>query len=399
MLEPTALIMQQYLLWRMQSSSWKEIVKLRSMLAYQVARDPHGNEVAKTELVPPGDVWLRLLMSMLVNGIFMRVLILCYPIFVRATPEEDGEFELVKEGLAITLVVQLDDLSRTTIFTCITEKKNLPDVITEPAVVGEKAFRGLQRLSNQLFQRDAEDEEDEVEVFGAHSSSKERSPRRRASNEAKIGATQSLGFDVGLLISGPVEASLDSTSQSSKLLPAGVSKSSSYLDSTLSSKLQPAGFSKSSLVARGDSEATRKMKEAAAAKIQASLRARAAHRTSGGGDVAKQAGLATGEDSVEAVPEAMVVTGTDSMAADFSFDVTSFDVPQAWAAPVQAPMARGTAVMEPGPPKALAGMHPRPSSTTVADEQHEASSVIVLELPARASLSQDDQPSGILHHG
>lgn len=92
-LEPVGLILQIYLLWRiMPHSGWKSVAQLRGTVAIEehVVDDEDDMEIrtsVQNTDVPWGDVWVRLLMSAIVNGFIQRFLILAYPIFVRATPE------------------------------------------------------------------------------------------------------------------------------------------------------------------------------------------------------------------------------------------------------------------------------------------------------------------------
>lgn len=105
-----SLFVQLYLFVKMKiGGTWEELNKLRYVEAIEQTSETEGMaDDQKIHIVPDGDYWVRLIMLVLTKGIFNKFLILSYPLYIIPT---DDIFDLVKDCLAITFVVEIDDLA------------------------------------------------------------------------------------------------------------------------------------------------------------------------------------------------------------------------------------------------------------------------------------------------
>lgn len=101
-----SVIIQMYLFIRMKvGGTWEEVLRLRDTVAAEV---PHAQEGVEDQYfkLGKGDWYLRLMMSILLKGIFHKYMILVYPLYVFPT---ESAIDLVKDAFAITFVTELDD--------------------------------------------------------------------------------------------------------------------------------------------------------------------------------------------------------------------------------------------------------------------------------------------------
>merc|ERR1719221_344461 len=111
-----ALILELYLFVSCQDhTTWSDLWRLYNVKAieyYPLSSASHGEGTKIKANVGPGDYYVRMAMSVLITGIFHKFLVLLYPLLVFTTFARDDWVVLLKDVLAITIVVQLDNVLR-----------------------------------------------------------------------------------------------------------------------------------------------------------------------------------------------------------------------------------------------------------------------------------------------
>lgn len=118
-----AIAFQVFLLTQVKRhDSWEDLLRLRRTRAVEVEGRGRGGTEQQVIAVTVAEYYLRLAMAVITNGIFHKFIIVSFPLFIFTSFSTSTGLEFVKDALAITFVLQIDNIGTPVTFTTLVKE-------------------------------------------------------------------------------------------------------------------------------------------------------------------------------------------------------------------------------------------------------------------------------------